>query len=287
VKFHWEHNPNTHEDYIVDCPWGVYYKLQAIPDDAGNCSGGKNNWYGRTCGRPWGGQRRGQYWCRIVYSDGHEEWLCNGTSRARPYHAYLEHKESVLLGDASASGGSLSAPIGENIGDHDSGVSEFQSNISEPMYADLGEPPARTGEPHRDAVADLRPGDSRGAVAMIPKGTPFDDELFERIRLAVDAGDEIATLSTLKLNEIVSVDRDGIDVSTERSRRLGTGPQRVPAWMLMRAWEYLSSHGSLSQQGLLDDLDVKRSAFVCALLATFPDVDVESLRPTVLTWAPI
>lgn len=120
--------------------------------------------------------------------------------------------------------------------------------------------------------------------AMIPKGTPFNDELFRRIRLAVDVGDEIATLSSLKLNKIDSIDRGGIDVSTDRSRRLGTGPRRVPAWMVMRAWEHLLANGSLSQRGLLDDLEVKRSAFVFALLATFPDIDVESLRPTVLRW---
>ena len=121
---------------------------------------------------------------------------------------------------------------------------------------------------------------------MIPRGTPFDDELYERVTLVIDAGDEIATLSSLKLNEIARVDRNGIDVLSERSRRLGTGPQNVPAWMVMRAWSHLRDHGELSQQQLLDDLEVKRSAFVCALLATFPDVDVESVRPTVLRWAP-
>ncbi|MFC7673278.1 hypothetical protein ACFQWH_09370 [Mycolicibacterium sp. GCM10028919] len=122
---------------------------------------------------------------------------------------------------------------------------------------------------------------------LMSRGARFSVELYERINLVIEPGDEIATLSSLKLNEIVAIDRDGIDVATERSRRLGKGPQRVPAWMVTRAWEHLRAHGSLSQQGLLDDLGVKRSAFVCALLAAFPDVEVESLRPTVLRFAPV
>jgi hypothetical protein len=287
VKFHWEHNSKTHEDYTLDCPWGVYYKLQAIPDDDGNCSGGKDNWYGRTCGQPWGDQRRSQYWCRIVYSDGREQWVHNGTSSARPYNAFLAHKESVLSGTGSAESGSQPVPSGEETGEHDFRFSEFHSNSSKPVYAESREPPERAGEAPRKVPADLRARDGSGSAIRLPEGSPFNDELFERIRLAVDAGDEIATLSTLELNEIVSIDRDGIDVSTEHSKRLGTEPQRVPAWMLMRAWEYLSSNGSLSQQGLLEDLEVKSSAFVCALLATFPDVDVDSLRPTVLRWTPV
>lgn len=122
---------------------------------------------------------------------------------------------------------------------------------------------------------------------MIPRGTPFNDELYERIMLAVEPGDEIATLTSLKLNEIMRVDRDGIDVSTERSRRLGIGPQRVPAWMVMRAWEHLRTHGQLTQPELLEVLAVKRSAFVCALIAAFPDVDVEGVRPTKLRFTPV
>jgi Family of unknown function (DUF6884) len=46
--------------------------------------------------------------------------------------------------------------------------------------------------------------------------------------------------------------------------------------------EPLRQMGELSQNELLNDLNVKRSAFVCALLAQFPDVVVRSTRPTVL-----
>jgi hypothetical protein len=52
--------------------------------------------------------------------------------------------------------------------------------------------------------------------------------------------------------------------------------------MVVAAWDRLRRRGQLSQPELLDDLNVKRSAFVCALLALFPDVVVRSTRPTVL-----
>jgi hypothetical protein len=52
--------------------------------------------------------------------------------------------------------------------------------------------------------------------------------------------------------------------------------------MVAVAWDRLCKNGSLSQDELLNDLNVKRSAFVCALLAQFPDVVVRQTRPTVL-----
>ena len=63
---------------------------------------------------------------------------------------------------------------------------------------------------------------------------------------------------------------------------LGSGPQLVPAWMIAAAWDRLRDKGELSQQELLNELNVKRSAFVCALVAKFPDVRIRSTRPTVL-----
>jgi len=52
--------------------------------------------------------------------------------------------------------------------------------------------------------------------------------------------------------------------------------------MIVTAWEHLKKHGELSQDWLLNGLNVKRSAFVCALLAHFPEIHVRSTRPTVL-----
>jgi hypothetical protein len=59
-------------------------------------------------------------------------------------------------------------------------------------------------------------------------------------------------------------------------------PQMVPAWMIVAAWEHLRHNGELTHHELLHELNVKRSAFVCALLAQFPDVVVRSTRPIVL-----
>ncbi|CAJ1581899.1 hypothetical protein [[Mycobacterium] wendilense] len=110
----------------------------------------------------------------------------------------------------------------------------------------------------------------------------FDDDLFERVSDVAGPGTAILTLSTKNLNRITEVRRDGVLVETERSMSLGTGPQLVPAWMIAAAWERLCDKGELSQQELLNELNVKRSAFVCALVAKFPEVRIRSTRPTVL-----
>ncbi|ODQ90910.1 hypothetical protein BHQ18_09390 [Mycolicibacterium flavescens] len=113
----------------------------------------------------------------------------------------------------------------------------------------------------------------------------LDDELYDRIASVVEAGGEIATLSIKRPNWISSCDRSGVRVETERSRAKGSGPQLVPAWMISIAWERLSRRGVLSHAELLEEMNVKRSAFVCALLAQFPDVVVRQDRPTVLELA--
>lgn len=110
----------------------------------------------------------------------------------------------------------------------------------------------------------------------------FDDALFERITSVIAAGDTVPTLSLQRPNWIAAIDRTGIWVETERSKDRGSGPQHVPAWMVAVAWEQLRENGSLSQEELLNELNVKRSAFVCALLARFSGVEVRDVRPTVL-----
>jgi hypothetical protein len=98
IKLHWEHDRDSHEDYTVDCPWGTYYKLQAVCDDRGFCSGGKNDYYSSACGRPWSNQIRGQFWCRFVDTAGHEEWVSSpGSVQSEPYAAYLRHKKRMLI----------------------------------------------------------------------------------------------------------------------------------------------------------------------------------------------
>jgi hypothetical protein len=102
------------------------------------------------------------------------------------------------------------------------------------------------------------------------------------VNAVVEVGHEISTLSNRRPNRIVSADCSGVLVATLRSERRGTGPQLVPAWMIVAAWEHLRRNGVLSHDVLLNELNVKPSAFVCALLARFPDVDVRSNRPIVL-----
>jgi hypothetical protein len=114
------------------------------------------------------------------------------------------------------------------------------------------------------------------------RSTELNDELFNRVLSVVEPGDEITTLSNKRPNRIVSIDRSGVSVETLRSDRRKTGPQIVPAWMIVAAWEHLRENGELTHKELLNELNVKRSAFVCALLAQFPDVVVRSTRPTVL-----
>jgi hypothetical protein len=111
---------------------------------------------------------------------------------------------------------------------------------------------------------------------------PFDDDVLERVRAAVEVGDAISTVGISRPNWVAGITEDGILVETLRSRQLGSGPQLVPAWMINRAWRYLRQHGGLSQSQLLNELNVKRSAFVCGLLARFEDVAVESDKPVVL-----
>lgn len=110
----------------------------------------------------------------------------------------------------------------------------------------------------------------------------LDDDLLERITEIVKDGDVIETLSNKRTNWIASFDRAGVWVETERSRARAAGSQLVPAWMIVAAWEQLRKNGTLSHIELLHDMKVMRSAFVCALLAQFPDVVVVQDRPAVL-----
>ena len=113
----------------------------------------------------------------------------------------------------------------------------------------------------------------------------MSDDLYARVNAAIQPGSEIETVANKQINRIAAIDRTGVHVETARSDKRGTGPQFVPGWMIETAWEHLRRHGELSQVVLLNDLNVKRSAFVCALLARFPDVVVHSNRPVVLRLA--
>lgn len=114
----------------------------------------------------------------------------------------------------------------------------------------------------------------------------LSDECF-RLAGEVRSGSPIVhTLASHRPNEIIEISREGILVHTEKSRQLGE-PQLVPGWMVNVAWEHLRRTGRLDQDHLVssDGLNVKRSAFVMALLAHFPGVEVVALPKASLRFA--
>jgi hypothetical protein len=113
---------------------------------------------------------------------------------------------------------------------------------------------------------------------------PFDSELLEILEETLGGREVITTISKGKPNWVAGLDSHGVQLETKRSRELGRPAQLIPAWMLNRAWRYLTLHGSLPNKYLLatDGLNVKRSSAVCALLAQIPQVEVVSSKPIVL-----
>jgi hypothetical protein len=130
--------------------------------------------------------------------------------------------------------------------------------------------------------AGLLQSDAAATEAGAVTADVFDPETRTLVEGAVKAGQVIHTLGIARPNRIDSVDAEGIYVTTERSQENGNGPQLVPAWMVMAAWDRLHRHGRVSSGELQHRHNVKRVAFVTALLSRFPGVEVQSARPTVL-----
>jgi hypothetical protein len=117
----------------------------------------------------------------------------------------------------------------------------------------------------------------------------LDPRLLRKIEALVVSETEVLTLGDApRANWVREVTPDGVWVETLRSRTAGRPPQLVEAWMIQSAWDYLQAHGALTNRFLLssDGLNVKRSSFVCALLARLPDVVVRSTRPITLALRP-
>lgn len=116
----------------------------------------------------------------------------------------------------------------------------------------------------------------------------LEPDLIHRIEAALAANPQVLTLTDGKVNWVKHTTPDGLWVETERSRALGRPPQLVEAWMIQVAWEWLKAHGTLTNRFLLstDGLNVKRSSFVCALLALVRGVEVVSRRPITLRLDP-
>ncbi|MGE2731771.1 hypothetical protein ACQI4F_20040 [Mycolicibacterium vaccae] len=104
----------------------------------------------------------------------------------------------------------------------------------------------------------------------------LDEELLGLVKSVVSVGETIETLGLARPNRIAAVGRDGVWVETERSNEKDGQAQLVPAWMISAAWDVLKLKGSVSQQALVKNLRITRSAFVCALIARFPGVVTET-----------
>lgn len=104
------------------------------------------------------------------------------------------------------------------------------------------------------------------------------------VRRHLMVGDVIDTLARPSPNWLLAVDRTGLLVHTEKSRREGAGPQLVEPRMLQLAWDVLRAEGQLTNRRLLHDLRVHRSSFVCAALARLPGVEVVARSPIKLRW---
>lgn len=124
------------------------------------------------------------------------------------------------------------------------------------------------------------------AVPWAPERVPaapevLEGELFSQLALAIARERVVLTLSDCKSNIVHEVTPDGVWVETVKSRGQGRPPQLVEAWMIQIAWDWLQAHGSLTAKFLVatDGLNVKRSSFVCALLARLPQVEIASRRP--------
>jgi hypothetical protein len=102
----------------------------------------------------------------------------------------------------------------------------------------------------------------------------LSDSLFESLQSSIEPGECIYTIARPQPNWIVEITPEGAWVETNRSRRRATGPQLVPAWMLNLAFAELVKHRTLTPARLLGELNIKRSAAVCALLARLPDVEL-------------
>ena len=77
-------------------------------------------------------------------------------------------------------------------------------------------------------------------------------------------GTTILTLFRNQPNHITDFSEEGIEVMTKRS---SPNSRLVPKWMFEEAVNYLIENGSLTNNTLLNELNVKRSSFVLAALS--------------------
>ena len=122
-------------------------------------------------------------------------------------------------------------------------------------------------------------------LAQAQGPTKFDERLHQLLQTATRENAKFLTLSHDKPNIVTALTPTGLYVETEASLLKGSQPQLVPSWMFELAWQTLQARGYVTQQAVLNELNIKRSAAVCAILARLPGVEVDqSGRGTVLRW---
>jgi len=115
----------------------------------------------------------------------------------------------------------------------------------------------------------------------------FAPLLLAQLQREVERRPLFLTLSHGKPNRVVELNPHGLYIETDASTAKGNPPQLVPSWMFELAYETLRARGRLTQQEVLNTLNIKRSAAVCAVLARLDEVvATKEGRSTVLRWRP-
>lgn len=124
-----------------------------------------------------------------------------------------------------------------------------------------------------------------GAGSKSAAGHTFHPLLLAQLERQVELNPLFLTLSHQKSNRVVEVNPQGLYVETDDSRAKGNPAQLVPSWMFELAYETLRARGRVTQQEVLNELNIKRSAAVCAILARLEHVTViKAARQTTLLW---
>jgi hypothetical protein len=183
----------------------------------------------------------------------------SGTYHPKIYAARTATDARVVIGSANMTGGL---------------VNNVEAAVL--MRGSMGDEPIRTAWEFAESLWNHARRVPWTSVADVEAEETFAPDLYAQLVAVTEAHHGVFyTLGPVgKANLIREVTPAGLYVETEASRAKGNPPQLIPAWMFTLAWDYLRTHGRLSNRYLLasDGLNVKRSSAVCAVLARLPGV---------------